>query len=86
MVKRKRARRRQKGGILPLAALVPALVAAGKAVALGGLGGAAGYGAKRGLKALLNRKKKKPATAAQIREFKRVLRRGNPQGLIHKII
>ena len=39
----------QKGGIFPLAAIIPALVAAGKAAALGAVGGAAGYGAKRAL-------------------------------------
>ena len=46
----KRSRRRQHGGILPLLALaVPALVAASKAAALGGVGAAAGYGVKKGL-------------------------------------
>ena len=39
-----RHRKTQKGGLLPLAALIPALVAAGKAAALGGISGAAGYG------------------------------------------
>ena len=34
-------RRKQKGGILPLAAAIPALIAAGKAVGLGAVGGAA---------------------------------------------
>ena len=43
-------RRRQNGGIFPLLALaVPALVAASKAAALGGVGAAAGYGVKKGL-------------------------------------
>ena len=37
----------QKGGIFPLAAIIPALVAAGKAAALGAVGGGAAYGAKR---------------------------------------
>ena len=32
-------RRRQRGGLLPLAALVPALLAVGKAAALGAVGG-----------------------------------------------
>ena len=41
----------QKGGLFPLAALIPALVAAGKAAALGAVGGTAGYGAKRAIKA-----------------------------------
>ena len=46
----KTSRRRQRGGILPLLALaVPALVAASKAAALGGVGAAAGYGVKKGL-------------------------------------
>jgi len=40
----------QKGGIFPLLALaIPALAAAGKAAALGGVGAAAGYGVKKGL-------------------------------------
>ena len=42
-LKRVRRRKRQKGGILPLAALIPALIAGGKAVAAGALSGAAGY-------------------------------------------
>ena len=49
--KPKRHRRTQKGGLLPLAALIPALVAAGKAAALGGISGAASYGVKKGLEA-----------------------------------
>ena len=77
-----RRRRRQKGGILPLAALVPAMVAAGKAAALGAAGGAASYGAKRGLKALANRKKKKRANPTQIRQIKRALLRGNGKSLM----
>ena len=55
----RRRRKRQKGGVLPLAALIPALVAGGKAAALGGLGGAASYGVKTGLSALTRRKKRK---------------------------
>ena len=48
--RQRRRRRRQDGGILPLLALaVPALVAASKAAALGGVGAAAGYGVKKGL-------------------------------------
>ena len=43
-------RQRQHGGIFPLLALaLPALVAASKATALGGVGAAAGYGVKKGL-------------------------------------
>ena len=46
----RKSRRRQHGGILPLLALaVPALVAASKAAALGGVGAAPGYGVKKGL-------------------------------------
>ena len=49
--KPRRRRKTQKGGLFPLAALIPALVAAGKTVALGGISGAAGYGVKKGLQA-----------------------------------
>ena len=42
-----------------MAALIPAAVAVGKAAALGGVSGAAGYGVKRGLKAALRQKKTK---------------------------
>ena len=55
-LKRNRRRRRrgrrggQHGGVFPLLALaIPALVAASKAAALGGVGAAAGYGVKKGL-------------------------------------
>ena len=51
-LKRERRRKRQKGGILPLAALIPALIAGGKAVAAGALSGAARYGVKKGLQAI----------------------------------
>ena len=45
-----RKRRGQHGGVFPLLALaIPALVAASKAAALGGVGAAAGYGVKKGL-------------------------------------
>jgi len=40
-------------------ALIPALVAASKAAALGAVGGAAGYGVKKGLEAATRKKKKK---------------------------
>ena len=50
-VRRRRVARKgmrvQKGGIFPLAAIIPALVAAGKAAALGAVSGGAAYGAKR---------------------------------------
>ena len=51
MRRTRRRRRRQRGGLFPLAALIPALVAGGKALALGAAGGAASYGAKKGLEA-----------------------------------
>lgn len=44
----RKQRRRQKGGILPLA-LLPLLALAGKAAATGAIAGAAGYGAKKAL-------------------------------------
>ena len=46
---RKRRRRDQTGGFLP--ALIPLLALAGKAVALGALSGAAGFGVKKALAA-----------------------------------
>lgn len=52
-----RRRRKQKGGILPLAALLPALIARGKAVHLGALGGAASFGAKKRSDAITKRKR-----------------------------
>ncbi len=47
--RRKGSRRlkRQKGGLFPL--LIPALIAAGKAIAAGAVSGAAGYGVKKAL-------------------------------------
>ena len=54
--KPRRRRKKQKGGLFPLAALTPALVAAGKAVALDGISGAAGYGVKKGLQAALRKR------------------------------
>ena len=44
---------------MPLAALVPALMAVGKAAALGAGGGAAGYGGKKAIEAATTRKKRK---------------------------
>ena len=56
-------RRRQRGGIVPLAALVPSLMAVGKAATLGAPGAAGGFGAKKALKSLLKKKQyKKRAT------------------------
>ena len=43
----KRRRKKQKGGLLSLAALIPALVATGKVAALGEISGAAVYGVKK---------------------------------------
>ena len=57
-VRRTRRRRRQRGGLFPLAALIPALIAGGKAVALGAAGGAASYGAKKGLEAAFRKKRR----------------------------
>ena len=54
----RRRRRRQRGGLFPLAALIPALIAGGKAVALGAAGGAASYGAKKGLEAAFRKKRR----------------------------
>ena len=57
--RRKRTRKKRKGGALPLAAIVPGLVAAGKTVGLSALGGAASYGSKSALKKLMKRKRRK---------------------------
>ena len=54
--RRRRRRTRQKGGLLPLAALIPAFMAAGKAIGLGALGGGASYGVKKALKATTRKK------------------------------
>ena len=56
--RRRRRRRRQRGGLLPLAALIPALIAGGKAVALGAASGAASYGAKKGLEAAFQKRRR----------------------------
>ena len=82
--RRRRTRRGQRGGILPLAALIPALIAGGKAAALGAVSGAAGYGFKKGLRAA-TRKRRAPTTAER-RRFKNVLRRGNPKSLMARRI
>ena len=49
----------QRGGVFALAALIPALVAASKAAALVAVGGAAGYGVKKGLEAATRKKNKR---------------------------
>ena len=57
---RKRGRkRRQRGGLFPLAALIPALIAGGKAAALGAVSSAAGYGVKKGLDAAMRKRRKR---------------------------
>ena len=56
--RRRRRRPRQKGGILPLAALLPALIAGGKALGLGALGGGAAFGVKKALGAATRKKRK----------------------------
>ena len=56
-LKRRVTKRGQKGGILLLAALIPALIAGGKALGLGALEGAASFGAKKGLDVLTKKKR-----------------------------
>ena len=56
--RRTRRRRRQRGGLFPLAALIPALIAGGKAVALGAASGAVSYGAKKGLEAAFRKRRR----------------------------
>jgi len=56
MPKTKRRRRRQRGGVVPLAALVPGLMAVGKAAGLGAVGAAGGFRAKKMWKSLLKKK------------------------------
>lgn len=55
---RRRISRRKKGGLLPLAALIPAFMAAGKAIGLGALGGGASYGVKKALEAATRKRRK----------------------------
>ena len=47
-----------KRGFLPLAALIPAFMAAGKAIGLGTLGGGASYGVKKALEAATRKRRK----------------------------
>ena len=55
--------KRQKGGLLPLAAIIPALIAVGKAVALGAASGAGGFGVKKALEAVTSKSgKRKPSS------------------------
>lgn len=51
--RRGRIRKRQKGGILPLAAVIPAIIAAGKAA-----GADAGFGTKKALEAITRKRRK----------------------------
>ena len=63
MMPKVKRRRRQRGGIAPLAALVPGLLEVGKATGLGAAGAAGGFGAKKILKSLWKKKQyKKRAT------------------------
>ena len=71
--------KRRRGGVLPLAALIPALIAGGKATALGAVSGAAGYGVKKGLRAAT--RKKKAATPVQRRQLRNALLRANPKSI-----
>ena len=48
-----------RGGLLPLAAVIPALMAAGKAAALGAAGGAASYGAKKALEKVTGKRRRR---------------------------
>lgn len=54
----RRIRKRQKGGILPLEAVIPAIIAAGKAAGLGAAGAAAGFGTKKALEAITRKRRK----------------------------
>ena len=53
-----RIRKRQKGGLLPLAAVIPAIIAVGKAAGLGAAGAAAGFGTKKALEAMTRKRRK----------------------------
>ena len=57
--RRRRTSNRQKGGLLPLAELVPAFIAAGKAIGLGAPRGGASFGAKKALEAATRKKEEK---------------------------
>lgn len=56
--RKKRRSRRQHGGLFPLAAAIPALLAAGKAATLGAISGAAAYGGKKALKRVMKGKRR----------------------------
>ena len=57
--RRRRMKRGQKGGFLPLATLIPAQIAGEKAPALGAAGGAASYGAKKALEAATRKRQRR---------------------------
>ena len=52
-------KKKQKGGVVPLAAAIPALIAVGKAVGLGAAGGAASYGGKKAMETVFKKAKKR---------------------------
>ena len=52
-------KRGQKGGFLPLAALIPALIAGGKAADQLSAGGAASYSAKKALEAATRKRQRR---------------------------
>ena len=52
-------RRKQKGGVVPLAVAVPAFIAVGKAIGLVAAGGAASYGGQKAMQALCKKAKKR---------------------------
>ena len=57
----RKRRQRQKGGILPLAAAIPAIIAGiakRKAAGLGAAGAAAGFGTKKALEAMTRKRRK----------------------------
>ena len=56
---KQRKRRKQKDGVVPLAAAVPALIAVRKAIGLGATGGAASYGGQKAMQALFKKTKKR---------------------------
>ena len=55
----KKRRRKQKGGILPVAAAIPELIAVDKPVGLGAAGGAASYGAQKAMQAMFKKRGRK---------------------------
>ena len=57
--KLKKRRRKQKGGVVPLAAAIPVLIAVGKVVGLGAAGRAASYAGKEAMKTLFKKKQKR---------------------------